>query len=281
MRKRFIVGSAVAAASWYGYYRVTRWWKTWGVDPADAAMTLPGDDLVGTADMLDTRGIDIDAPPADVWPWLIQMGYDRAGWYSYDALDMKGRSADRILIDRQQLAVGDIVPTDPGGGFAVKVVEPERALVLYVDADVLAARTPSPTVLGETPGLAASGRFLETAVPPRFTATWQFYLQPRDGGRRTRLIERFGAKAESSSTPSRFLGPLLGFGLFVMVQKQLRGIRERAERLAAERRRLHEAIDSLAAVVDGPRAPVGAARSDPSPVGHEKTIDGEAAPTMS
>jgi hypothetical protein len=276
MKKRIIVGAAIAAASWYGYDRSMRWWRTWGVDQTDAAMALPGDDLLGTPDMLDTRGIDIDAPPADVWPWLVQMGYDRAGWYSYDQLDMKGRSADRILAEFQQLAVGDVVPTDPGGGFVVKVVEPEKDLVLYVDADVLAARTPTPRVIGDAPGLAASGRFLETAVPPRFTATWQFHIEPRDGGRRTRLIERFGAKGEDSSPASRFLAPVLGFGLFVMVQKQLRGIRERAERLAAERRRLHEAVDALTAAVDAPRT-----TREPGSGRPGKAHDDEAAPAMS
>ena len=143
MLKRVVVGSAIAAASWYAFYRVTRWRATWGVDPAETEGSLPGDELVPEPTVSDTRGITIDAPPAAVWPWLLQLGYGRGGWYSYDQLDMKGRSADTILPEHQTLAVGDIVPTDPGGGFEVRVLDPERALVLMVD-DELAARRRTP-----------------------------------------------------------------------------------------------------------------------------------------
>src|SRR3990172_10244978 len=111
MLKRIVVGSAIAA-------------PRLAPDPPAGA----------------PRGRTIDAPPEAVWPWLVQMGYGRGGWYSYDAVDMKGASSATILPEHQSLAVGDLVPTDPGGGFVVKVVESEHALVLYVDPEVLAAR---------------------------------------------------------------------------------------------------------------------------------------------
>ena len=246
MLKRIVVGSALAAAGWAAYATTMRWYRTWGIDPAEAEKALPGDDLVPEPTACDTRGLTIDAPPEAVWPWLVQMGYGRGGWYSYDAVDMKGASAGAILPEHQSLAAGDVVPTDPGGGFIVRVVEPEQALVLYIDPEVLAARNAATVPVADaTPGLAASGRFLETALPPQFTAAWAFVLEPLDGGR-TRLLERFRIRLDGASTGSRFLGPLLDFGLFVMTQRQMLGIRARAEKLARDREALHRDVDEVA-----------------------------------
>jgi hypothetical protein len=132
------------------------------------------------------------------------------------------------------LAVGDIVPTDPSGGFAVKGLEPERSLVLYVDAAMVAERQRAGADGGGEPvpaGLAASGKFLETATPPDFAVSWAFCLVPEpDGG--TRLVERVRLRVGESAGASRLLGPAMGFGVFVMMQRQMVGIRERAERLA-------------------------------------------------
>ena len=244
MMKRIVVGAAIAAAGWAGYVSVRRWWATWGIVPAEAVKVLPGDELVPEPTSCDTRGITIDAPPETVWPWLVQMGYGRGGWYSYDAMDMKGSSSDSIVPELQQLAVGDTVPTDPAGGFLVKVVEPERALVLFVDPEIVAARRGGTTDVREAPGVALSGRFLETATPPQFSAAWAFVLEPLDGGR-TRLIERFRARIEATSPGSRFLGPVLGFGVFVMTQRQMIGIRIRAEKLARDRAVLRRDVDGV------------------------------------
>jgi hypothetical protein len=156
------------------------------------------------------------------------MGYGRAGWYSWDRLDMKGDSADRILAEHQGLAVGDTVPTDPGGGFEVRVLEPHEALVLHVDPQVLAARETKGKADAVPAGLAASGKFLETTVPQDFAASWAFVLRSLPDGR-TRLLERFRARMGSQTSGSRALGPLLGFGVFVMTQKQMTGIKARAE----------------------------------------------------
>jgi hypothetical protein len=232
--KKLIAGSvaAVAALAAVGAWRCTRWWRTWGVRPVDSTSALPGDDLIEAPVATDTRGITIAAPPEAVWPWLLQMGYGRAGWYSYDRLDMKGTSADRILPEHQALAVGDIVPTDPAGGFEVKVLDPGRTMVLYVDTALVTARaTAMRDGTSETTpaGLAASGKFLETAVPPDFAVSWTFHLRPeRDGG--TRLIERMRLRAGEGSGATKVLAPVMGFGVFVMMQRQMAGIRERAER---------------------------------------------------
>ncbi|HEX5826125.1 MAG TPA: hypothetical protein VFY23_01275 [Candidatus Limnocylindrales bacterium] len=230
MLKRVVAGSLFAATSWIAYYRVTRWRATWGVDPAEALRRLPGDELVPDASAVDTRGITIAAPPEAVWPWLVQMGYGRGGWYSYDVMDMRGRSADTIVPELQSLAVGDLVPTDPDGGFVVRSIDPGRSLVLGVDAEVLAARREK--ALEKVPvGLAASGKLLETSVPPQFAASWAFVLEP-DGAGGSRLIERFRAWFGAATPGSRAAGPFMGFGVFVMMRRQMLGIRARAERLA-------------------------------------------------
>jgi hypothetical protein len=194
------------------------------------------------------------------------MGYGRAGWYSYDQLDMKGRSADRILPEHQQLAVGDLLPTDPGGGFVVKVLEPGRALVAFVDSAMVAARrTVAPAVpIAEAPGLAASGRFLATATPPEFAASWAFVLEPADGGS-TRLIERFRVSFDAQTRGSRLLGPALGFGVFVMLQRQMVGIARRAEAHARE---------GMAAAGEGVQSPTTAPTADGSGSGDAGPVTG-------
>jgi hypothetical protein len=99
----------------------------------EATRSLPDDELVADAKVRWNHAITIRARPADIWPWLVQMGYRRAGWYSYDGLDNGGvKSAERIVAEFQQIQVGDIFPMSPteDDTFVVRVVEPERALVL-------------------------------------------------------------------------------------------------------------------------------------------------------
>jgi hypothetical protein len=232
MLKRIIIGTSIAAAGWAAYYAANRWWSTWGRDPEEAALALPGDGLVPDPLSVDTRGIEIAAPPSAVWPWLVQMGYGRAGWYSYDRLDMRGRSADEIHPEWQTLAVGDLLPTDPGGGFVVRELDPERALVVFIDTDLAVEQRGSQgagVAVSESPGLAATGRFAGRAMPPRFAASWAFVLEPL-GSDRTRLVERVRFGADAATSGSRLLGPAMGFGVFVMMQRQMLGIRDRAER---------------------------------------------------
>ena len=186
--------------------------RGWGLDPHEAELPLPGDDLIDEPSHVETRGITIHAPVAKVWPWLVQMGFGRAGWYSYDMLDNKG-SAEGVMPEFQQLAVGDVMPTHPGGGFLVKVVEVERALVLYTDTDLLRSQAERS----------------ENESYPEIKASWAFYLQPEDGG--TRLIERFRAKTPGSGPATAVLGEIMGTGIVLMTRKQMLSIKERVERL--------------------------------------------------
>lgn len=203
--------------------------RTWGVDPEDAASPLPGDDVVAEPNTTDTRGITIEATPDKIWPWLVQMGFGRAGWYSYDQMDNEGHSTRSILPEFQKLAVGDILPTYAQGGFRVEQIEAEHSLVLYLDTALVnsqAAEAEGKTVK-TTAGLKASGTLGSLAMP-EFKASWAFILKPIDE-RHTRLIERFRVESPQAGRVQRLVMPVLGLGVFIMSRKQLLGIRERAE----------------------------------------------------
>lgn len=225
-----LVGAAMSAVT--AAIAVNRWRSTWGVDPADEDRLLPGDDLVPAPSHTETRGIEIDAPMAAVWPWLVQMGYGRAGWYSYDQLDMKGRSADAIVPEWQSLKVGDVLPTFPGGGFEVRVLDEGRALAVYTDTAITSAQAAAFAQRPETVpiGLQASGSFMRT-TPPDFAASWTFFLEPRPNDR-TRLVERVRVWYGVGTALSAITGPVFGFGVFLMTRRQMLGIRDRVERVA-------------------------------------------------
>jgi hypothetical protein len=138
-----LIAGVAAALTCYSRY-ARPWMLTWGATPAEVSRRLPGDDLI-RGQYVTTHAISIDRPPAAVWPWLVQMGYQRGGWYSYDQLEKAvnigdfadGGSAKRIIPGLQSLAVGDTVALSPGGGFTVAVLEPGRSLVLRIPMDPL------------------------------------------------------------------------------------------------------------------------------------------------
>ena len=181
MRRRIaIAGAVIGTAAGITIGRTVRWWRAWGVDPTEAAKALAGDDLVPTPTAIETRGITIDAPPEAVWPWLVQMGCDRAGFYSWDRLDNGGRpSASRIHPEWQTLAVGDRVLCTPDGRFwfDVERLESERVLVLRSSID-LGRRQP-----------------FDTSEPrPRFFADgiWEFVLAELPEGKTRLVVRSFG-----------------------------------------------------------------------------------------
>lgn len=238
MGRKLVALGVLAGAGLAAREAALGWQRTWGVRPEDVDRVLPGDDLVEDAAAEDTRSLVIGAPPEDVWPWLVQMGYGKAGWYSYDAVDMKGSSAWRIVPEWQDLDVGAIMPTHPGGGFVVKEMDPGHALVLYWDSALsaeqeAAAAAAAAAGRGEAmpPNLRAAGEFM-TAAGRDFAASWAFVLEPAPGG--TRLIERVRARMEEGGPFASVAASALGFGVFVMMRKQMLGIRDRAERTRRE-----------------------------------------------
>jgi hypothetical protein len=172
------------------------------------ALCLAGDELLPAAQKQLTHSIFIEAPPSQVWPWLVQMGCRRAGWYSWDRLDDAGiRSADRIIPELQQIAVGDILPATPrgDGGFAVLRVDPEKALVLG-----------SPSLL---PGGQGWG------MP--YDVTWSFTLEPI-AGVATHLVVRARAFQKPGARPTPWTA-VMPFVHDFMERKQLRTLKQRVE----------------------------------------------------
>lgn len=102
---------------------------------SEVASDLPGDDVVPSADVVMDRAFDVAGTPADVWPWIVQLGKDRAGWYlprSLERIVPRSRRATRTIDPRWQgLAVGDVIPDwgGPRDTFEVAAMEPPSALV--------------------------------------------------------------------------------------------------------------------------------------------------------
>ncbi len=148
----------------------------WGATDEELAEPYPGADLVPNGRRTATMSVTLDAPPSDVWPWLVQMGADRAGWYSWDRLDNGGRpSSDRLHAEWQQIAVGDRRPSTPDGTywFEVAALEPGRFLALRAPLDLAHASRPFDTA-GPRPAIYSD-------------STWCFLLRELPGGM-TRLI---------------------------------------------------------------------------------------------
>lgn len=173
---------------------------------------LPGDELIAEPKGQATHGIDIEATPEEIWPWLVQMGCQHGGWYSYDRLDNAGRpSADEVVPEWQDLAVGDVLAATPEGdaGFTVRQLEPNRALVLGVTVDMETRRTVP----------------VGSPSPDRFyNASWAFVLEPL-GEHKTRLYVRGRLDFAGAGLRPLWIRPVH----HLMQTKQLRGLKARAE----------------------------------------------------
>jgi len=131
MFKKISVGLAALAAVMLGVYlRFIRPWQLrWGATDEEVARAMPGDDVVKHPTFNATRAVTIQARPEEIWPWFVQIGIKRAGWYTYDWIDNLGRpSAERIILELQHVAVGDLIPISPVGTFGLRVkdFEPNR-----------------------------------------------------------------------------------------------------------------------------------------------------------
>ena len=108
-----------------GFFRLYRPWQLrWGATDEEVGASMPGDEVVPRPSFNATRAVTIDAQPEAVWPWIVQIGFGRAGWYSYDLLDNIGRhSAERVVPELQHIEIGDLVPLGPGENAGMRVKE--------------------------------------------------------------------------------------------------------------------------------------------------------------
>jgi hypothetical protein len=195
------VGAAAGAALAYRFLRPAA--LNWGATAEEIHGRLPGDELLPEPDLVATRAITVDAPPSAVWPWLVQMGPGRAGAYSYDwierVLGIDIRSADSIVPEFQHLKVGDVIGGGRGGPvMRVESMDPEHMLVWRSE----------------------DRRWV-----------WAFVLSEQDG--RARLLSRNRISTSDASLGERLGMLVMEPGSLVMERKMLRGIKWRAEQLAA------------------------------------------------
>lgn len=204
-------GAAVA------YVKVVRPWHIrWGATDTEVQGPMPGDHLLEGAEASSTRAVDVHAPPEAVWPWLVQLGWHRAGFYAprrlEQALDLEAAvESDRVQPSLQGLEVGDRVALGPErlSLVAHSVVEPS-AIVLEREDD-------------------------------RFTSAWA--IRPTVGG--TRVLVRDRWSADRAALPRRVLRWALEPLTFAVERSALRGIKARAES-AVERSEPPDPLHSVA-----------------------------------
>lgn len=197
-------------------YAVLQWLgRTAGSTPDERAMRLPGDDLVRRPLMVTNHAVTVDARPGDLWPWLVQVGWHRGGWYTARWVDRllfpdNRASADRIVPEWQGLAVGDWVPDgapETECGFVVDELVPARHLVLH------------------------STEHLPPQFRDRFGAwidwSWAFVLRDLGDGR-TRFLFRTRARLGPAWLAAAYWLLLIPAD-FVMARQMLHGLRRRAE----------------------------------------------------
>jgi hypothetical protein len=194
--------------------------QTYGSTADERAMRLLGDDIVPNAQVVTNHAITIDAPPDSVWPWLVQMGWHRAGWYTARWVDkllfpLNWPSANRIIPELQHIQLGDFIPDgapETKTGLIVEELEPGRGMALRSNSHL-------PMSWRDKASLDWS---------------WAFVLLPVDNGRRTRFL--FRSRWVTSPWWFTFAGWL---GIvpadFIMSRYMLNGVKQRSEALARQR----------------------------------------------
>lgn len=179
------------------FLAVRPWILTWGATKAETTQILAGDDIVQKPHFVATRAVTIEAPAADVWQWIVQIGSSRAGWYSLDWIDNAGvPSTRRILPEFQKIEVDYFIPFTPdqkNGMWVKDYRQPEY--ILWWDR--------------------------------KGNGTWGWYLREFDNGR-TRLVTRLRTRYDLSF-PWVIYYFIYDFGDIVMMRKCMLGIKERAE----------------------------------------------------
>ena len=201
-----LAGSAVASA---GLFAARQYFRNWGTTKEECETPLPGDELVAQPAVQTTEGVWIEAPAAEVWPWLVQMGQDRGGLYSYEKLEnlagLRHRNADRIHPEWQNLAVGDVIRVVPRGwmGLSDGVALPVSQLI-EGESIVLRLQPPDVPVDG----------------------VWSFHVVARWEDRCRLLVRtRLRMRVPGEAVGAEAIGPAMS----LMTRGMLLGIKKRVE----------------------------------------------------
>jgi hypothetical protein len=190
---------------YFGFVRDIQ--MTWGATSEDVARPMMGDDLVDSPEFNSTRAVEINACPEEIWPWVVQMGKTRAGFYGFDNLDNGGvPSADSILPEYQGLQAGDSIP---GGVYKGKI----WYLMEVKEMD---------------PGKEMLWVFLKGT--PWEGATWSWGLYRIDDDR-TKLVSRLRHRYNFDSFQQVISCSMIDVIEILMMRTSLRGIKYRAERM--------------------------------------------------
>lgn len=198
----FVVAVALTGIVFFALYRP--WHLRWGSTREEVARRMPGDEVVRAPTFSATRAVTVEGRPEAIWPWIVQIGFGRAGWYSYDLLDNLGHhSSKRIIPELQQMEVGDLIPVGPveNAGMRIKAFEPNH-WVLWSE--------------------------------PNQLTTWVWSLEPIPGGD-TRLITRVRSRSSWHHPATAIWLLLVEVADFPMMRKCLLGIKRRAEAAAPEK----------------------------------------------
>jgi hypothetical protein len=211
MFRKIVLPSGLFVGYWFG---LRAWFLRWGASDEELAATYPGDEILAEGKTSVTRAITVEAPPSAIWPWLLQIGQGRGGFYSYDWLEnllgLDIHTLETIVPELQALEEGDFISfakNTPGGMFVAQMI-PERALVLQA-AD--------PDTRGP----------VDHAAQTYLDATWAFILEEIDEGV-TRLITRFRAEGKPDVGAAAF-GALIELPHFIMERKMLLTLKRLAE----------------------------------------------------
>lgn len=220
--RRVLVGAAGSVLASMALYALVlrRRQLQWGAAPEEVTGRLPGDELLAQTDLTATRAITIRAGLEQVWPWLAQMGQGRGGLYSYDWLEnlvgCRMNSAEEIVAEWQDVRLGDRFRLHPDMALTVVAIEPPYALV----------------VRG---GISASGQVTTDDPTAPYDFTWAFVLV-RQSSHRTRLLVR--ERYSYHTAAARPMVELVSVASFVMTERMMRGIRDRAENWTSDRQPL-------------------------------------------
>ncbi|MEV3901514.1 SRPBCC family protein [Mycobacterium sp. NPDC050551] len=225
------VGKGVVAVGLL--YAARRYLRDWGTTKAEAGGPLPGDELVAAPSLTATEGVTINTSAASVWPWLMQLGQDRGGLYSFEKLEnvvgLRYRNADRIHPEWQHLTIGDTVRLAPRGWFGLP------AGVVF---NVVGLDDQQSIILRDEPS-----QFLWDAV-------WSFHVVPR-GEDRCRLLirSRLALRHPGEVLKAEMLGParaMITRGMLIGIKRRAEGDAQAEASAATASSHLHSAVPTSA-----------------------------------